>query len=81
MVAWPVEPVVLRVTALANTLPVLLRVMSASLALVVKEEVPVTATAAPWVMFPVVAVMLKLPPTARSGFASMNRSPLVPADE
>ena len=64
MVAWAKEPVVLRVTALANALPVLLRVMSAPLALVVKEEVPDTATAAPWVMFPAPAVMLKFPPTA-----------------
>ena len=62
-IAWAEEPVVLRVTAPANALPVLLRVMVLLFVSVVKEDVPVTVTAKLWVMSPALAVMLKLPPT------------------
>ena len=66
IVALAEDPVVLNVTALASALLALFRVIVASFALVVKEEVPVTARATVSVMFPVVAVTLRLPPTAPS---------------
>ena len=70
-VAFPEDPLVFKLTAPVSALEVSLRVMVPLLALVVKEEVPVTVTAAPCVMFPVVAVILKFPPTARSVLALM----------
>ena len=44
----------------------------------VKEEVPATVRAVLSVMLPVVAVILRLPPTAPSVPALMNRSPFWP---
>ncbi|SVD79640.1 uncharacterized protein METZ01_LOCUS432494, partial [marine metagenome] len=61
--AFPPDPVVFKLTAPVNALVVVARVMSASLALVVKEEVPVTVSTTPCVILPVVAVMLRFPPT------------------
>ena len=56
----------LKVIAPVNALVVVLRVISALFALVVKEEVPPTVTARPCVMLPVVAVTFRFPPTAAS---------------
>ena len=64
-----------KVTAPVNAFANEFKSISASVANVVKEEVPVTVTAAPWVMFPVVAVMIRFPPTARSVLPSMSSSP------
>ena len=75
------DPVVLNVTALEKAFVVtVLKSIVALLALVVKEEVPVTVKATTWVMLPVVAVILRFPPTAPSVPALMNRSPLALAD-
>ena len=51
--------------------------MSASVARVVNVPVPPTVTVTASVMLPVVAVMLKSPPTAPSVAASINKSPTV----
>ena len=55
IVALPVDPVVLKVTAPVSAL-VLFKVMSALFALVVKEEVPVIVNTPLSDIFPVVAV-------------------------
>ena len=62
IVALPVDPVVLKVTAPVSALT-LFKVMSALLALVVNEEVPAIVNTPESVMLPVVAVALSAPPT------------------
>ena len=64
--AFPVDPVVFKVTASVSALVEVSNVIVALLALVVKEEVPVTARATVSVILPVVAVTLRFPPTAPS---------------
>ena len=59
--AFPVDPVVLNVTAPVNALVVVSRVMSSLLALVVNEEVPVIASAPSSVMEPPVEITSRLP--------------------
>ena len=66
MVAFPDEPVVLKLTAPDNAFVDVFRVIVPLLALVVKDDVPDTARATVSVMFPVVAVTLRFPPTAPS---------------
>ena len=63
ILASPLFPVVFNATAPVNALVVVLRVMSAPLALVVKEEVPAIVNAPESVMLPVVAVAAIFPPT------------------
>ena len=60
-VAFPVDPVVLKVTAPVNALVVVSRVMSSLLALVVNEEVPLIARVPLSVIVPPVEVATRLP--------------------
>ena len=66
IVALPDDPVVLKVTAPVSALVEVFNVIVPLLALVVKDEVPVTARATVSVILPVVAVTLRFPPTVPS---------------
>ena len=77
----PESSLVVSVTAPVNALVVVSRAIVALFALVMKEEVPPTATARPCVMLPVVAVTFRFPPTAASVDALMYKSPFELADE
>ena len=81
IVTSPELPAVAAETAPVNALLSVLKVIVALLALVVKDDVPVTARATFCVILPVVAVTLRLPPTAPPVLPSMNRSPFALAEE
>ena len=68
-----------KVTVLVKSLEVFVRVIALVFE-TVKLEVPVTANAIFCVISPVVAVRFRIPPTAPSVLASMNRSPSPVAD-
>ena len=61
------------VTAPVKLLPALVSVIAFPVA--VNDEVPVTVKASVWVIVPPLAVTVRLPPTAPSVPASMNKSP------
>ena len=69
MIAFALEPVVLNVTAPVNALVAVSKVMVALLALVVKLDTPLTLNAPLSLIFPVVAVALKSPPTVTAAKA------------
>ena len=76
----PDESLVVMVNAPVKALVVVPKAIVALSALVTRVVVPVTAKATTWVMLPVVAVILRFPPTAPSVPALMNRSPSALAD-